>query len=57
MNDVVEQLGWLLRYSLDQGFVLDLVGKFVDADVDPAETSQHGLEWPDHIQSLACKGP
>ena len=57
VSDVVKQLDCLLRYSLDQGFVFDPLGEFVDVDVDPAETSRHGLEGPDHIQSLACKGP
>ena len=54
---VVEQLGCFLRCSLDQGFVIDPFGEFVNADVDPAETSRRGLERLDHIQSLACKGP
>ena len=57
MNDVIKQLSRLLHCSLDQGFVFDPLGEFVDVDVDPAETSRHGLEGPDHIQSLACKGP
>jgi len=49
MNDVVKQLGCLLRCSLDQGFVFDPLGEFVDVDVDTAETYSHGLEGPDHI--------
>ena len=57
MNYVIEQLGCFLRCSLDQGFVIDPFGEFVNADVDPAETSRRGLERLDHIQSLACKGP
>ena len=57
MNDVIKQLGYLLRCSLDQGFVFDPLGEFVDTDIDPAETSWRGLEGPNHIQSLACKGP
>ena len=43
--------------SLDQGFVFDPLGEFVDADIDPTETSRHGVEGPDHIQSPACEGP
>ena len=39
MNDVVEQLGCLLRCSLDQGFVLNPLRKFIDADVDLVEFS------------------
>ena len=57
MNDVTKQLGCFLCYNLDQGFVIDPFGEFVNADVDPAETSRRGLERLDHIQSLACKGP
>ena len=57
MNDVVNQLGCFLCCSLDQGFVFDLVGEFINVDVDPVETSQRGLEQPNHIESLACKGP
>ena len=56
MNDVVKQLGCLLHCSLDQGFVFDPFGEFIDADVDPAKTSQHRLERPNHIQSPACEG-
>ena len=57
MNDVIEQLSCLLRCSLDQGFVFDLLREFVDVDLDLVETSRRGLEGPDHIQSPACKGP
>ena len=49
MNDVIEQLGCLLCCNLDRGFVLDPLGKFVDADIDAAESSRGGLEGPDHI--------
>ena len=57
MNDVVKQLGYLLCCSLGQGFVFDPLREFVDVDVDLAETSWHGLEGTDYIQSLACEGP
>ena len=42
---------------MDHGFVFNPFDEFFNADVDPAETSWRGLEWPDHIQSPACKGP
>ena len=57
MNDVVKQLSCLLCCSLDQGFVFDSLGEFVDADIDPAETYRRGFERSDDIQSPACKGP
>ena len=57
MNDVVEQVSYFLRCSLDQGFVFDPLEEFVDADIDPAETSRRGFVGPDHIQPLACEGP
>ena len=57
MDDVVKQLGCFLCYSLDQGFVFDPLGEFVNADVGPAKTSRRRLEWSNHIQSPACKGP
>ena len=57
MNDVIKQLGCLLRCSLDQKFVFDPLGEFVNADIDPAETSWRRLERSNHIQSPACKGP
>jgi len=55
MNNVIEQLGCLLRCSLDQGFILDPLGKFVDADVDPMESSWVGLKGliissPQHVK-------
>ena len=56
MNDVVKQLGCLLCCSLDQGFIFDALGEFVDADVDPMEASRRGLEGSDHIKSPACEG-
>ena len=56
MDDVVKQLGCFLCCSLDQGFVFDPLGEFVNADIDPAETSRCRLEWSNHILSLACKG-
>jgi len=49
MNDVIEQLYCLLRCSLDHGFILDPLGKFVNADIDLAESFLGGLEGPDHI--------
>ena len=57
MNNVIKQLGRLLRCSLDQGFIFDPLGQFVNADVDPAEASRRGLEGSDHVQSPACEGP
>jgi hypothetical protein len=55
--DVVKQLGCLLRYSLDKGFVFDPLREFVDVDINPAEFSWRRLERYDHIQPPACKGP
>jgi len=57
VNDVIKQLCCLLRCSLDQGFIFDPLGEFVDVDVDPSEASQRKLEGSDHIKSLACEGP
>ena len=57
MNYVIKQLGCLLRCSLDQGFVFDPLEEFVDADIDPAETSWREIEGLNHIQSLASEEP
>jgi len=57
MYDVIEQLSCLFCCDLDKGFVFDPLGELVDADIDLAESSWRRLEWLDHIQSLACKGP
>ena len=57
MDGVIKQLSCLLCCSLNKGFILDSLGELIDADVYLAESSKHGLEGPDHIQSLACKGP
>ena len=57
MDDVIKQLGCFLCCSLDQGFVFNPLGEFVNVDVDPMETSRRRLEWSNHIESLACKGP
>jgi len=57
MDYVIEQVGCFLHCSLDQGFVFDPLGEFINADVDLAETSWHGLERSNHIQSPVCKGP
>ena len=57
MDNIIKQLACLLFYGLDKWFVFDPLGEFVDADVDVAKTSRRGLEWPNHIQSLACKEP
>jgi hypothetical protein len=37
MDNVVEQLGYLLCSSLYEGFVFNSFREFVDADVDPVE--------------------
>ena len=49
VDDVVKQLDCFLCYSLDQGFVFDLLGEFVNADIDQVKASQRGLEWSNHI--------
>ena len=57
MDDVVEQLGCLFCCRLDMGFEFDPLRKLVNAGIDPVETSWHKFERPDHVKSLACKGP
>jgi hypothetical protein len=57
VDDIIDELCSLFCPSLKEGLVLDPFGEFVNSDVDLVETSWCRLEWPNHIQSLACERP
>ena len=57
MDDVVEEFRCFLCYRLDEWLVLDPLGEFVNSDINPSESAGGFIEWPNHVQSLACEWP
>ena len=57
MDDVVEEPHYFLFCRLDEQLVLDPLGEFVNSNINPSESAWGILEWPDHVQSLACEWP
>ena len=57
MDDVVEELHCFLCCRLDERLVLDPLGEFVNSDINPSKSARGFLDWPNHVQSLACERP
>jgi len=57
MYDVVEELRCFLCCRLDERFVLNPLGEFVNSNINTSESAEGILEWPNHVQSLACEWP
>ena len=57
MDDVIEELRCFLCYRLDKRLVLNPLREFVNSDINPSESTGGILEWPNHVQSLACEWP
>lgn len=57
VKDLIEELGCPFCGCLDQRLVLDPLGEFIDANIYIVKTPWGWLEWSNHVQSLACKGP
>ena len=56
MDDIFEELDCFHCSSRDKRLVLDPLGELVDGNIHVLKTAWRGLERPNHVESLACKG-
>ena len=57
VDDIFEELDCLFCSSRDERFILNPLGELINGNIYVLEATWRWLERPNHIQSLACKGP
>ena len=57
MDDIFEELDYLLSSRRNKSFVFDPLGELVTGDVHVSETTWCWLERPNHVQSPASERP
>ena len=56
MDDIFEELDYLLCSGRNKPFAFDPLGELVNGDIYVPKTAWRRLERPNHVESLACKG-
>ena len=55
MDDIFEELDYLICSSRNKKILFDPLGELVNGDVYKPKTAWRGLERPNHVESPACK--